>query len=113
MKTILMLTMSMLLLGCTMDMNSGSSIESNSEHYALYDEIIDDCHYVIVQDKFGSSEGISLVHKANCDNPVHNQSEYSLEILDQNTVKVTSNSTGNAYIVPFDKVEEALIKDNL
>lgn len=39
--------------------------------------------------------------------------EYELEILNQDSVAVKSLSTGRIYKVHFDKVHEALLKDNL
>lgn len=41
------------------------------------------------------------------------KTEYQLEILNQDSVKVYSNSTERIYIVPFDKVGTVLLKDNL
>lgn len=41
------------------------------------------------------------------------KTEYQLEILNQDSIKVYSNSTERIYIVPFDEVETVLLKDNL
>jgi hypothetical protein len=40
------------------------------------------------------------------------ESEYCLEIIDQNKVKVHSHSTDIIYIITFDKVEDVLMLDN-
>lgn len=39
--------------------------------------------------------------------------EYELEIINQDSVRIRSLSTGRIYDEPYDHVQDALIKDNL
>lgn len=39
--------------------------------------------------------------------------EYELELVNQNTVRVKSLSTGKTYRVRFEDIQEALLQDNL
>jgi hypothetical protein len=65
------LVLSVVVMGCGVPDKQPSLVKGNSPDKANLRAVeIDDCQYIIYQDSY-YKDAVSMVHKGNCNNPIH------------------------------------------